>query len=362
MKNRIKQFILVSVVFCIFVSVVFGAFDRDKPASSTSLRNSNPQILANWSALEDGIGREHSFLTGGAVAAQGEHTQGSAKAFSQASAPTTQVDGGAFAATDLGSIWVDTDDNAVYILTATTPTWTAISTEIITTLLGSARVFGSTLGVTGDFAVNTNKFTIAAASGNTLVAGTFESTGVTTLADASVTKTTAAPGADAQIANKKYVDDTPHTGGSVQVVNTQTGAVATGTTIMPFDDTIPQNTEGDEYMTLAITPTNASNKLKIEIIGHFSENTGGNTIITMALFQDATAGALAGTFSQNGTTFPEPSMHFTHFMAAGTTGETTFKVRAGRNSSGTTTFNGVDGARKLGGVTSSSITITEIKT
>ena len=30
-------------------------------------------------------------------------------------------------------------------------------------------------------------------------------------------------------------------GGVVQVVNTTTGAVATGTTTMPQDDTIPQN-------------------------------------------------------------------------------------------------------------------------
>ena len=39
------------------------------------------------------------------------------------------------------------------------------------------------------------------------VEGTLEATGITTLADGSVTKTTAAPTADAQIANKKYVDN-----------------------------------------------------------------------------------------------------------------------------------------------------------
>ena len=40
------------------------------------------------------------------------------------------------------------------------------------------------------------------------------------------------------------------TGGIVvQTVHTQDGEVATGTTNLPFDDTIPQNTEGDEYMT-----------------------------------------------------------------------------------------------------------------
>lgn len=43
------------------------------------------------------------------------------------------------------------------------------------------------------------------------------------------------------------------TGDVVQVVNTQTGAVSTGTTVIQNDDTIPQIGEGDEYMTLAET-------------------------------------------------------------------------------------------------------------
>ena len=50
----------------------------------------------------------------------------------------------------------------------------------------------------------------------------------------------------------------------VQVVNVMDGALATGTTVMPTDDTIPQITEGDEYMSLAITPKNALNILVIE--------------------------------------------------------------------------------------------------
>ena len=47
-------------------------------------------------------------------------------------------------------------------------------------------------------------------------------------------------------------------------------------------------------------------------------------------------------------------------MTAGTASETTFKVRVGFNASGTTTFNGAGGSRRLGGNFSSSITITEI--
>ena len=47
---------------------------------------------------------------------------------------------------------------------------------------------------------------------NVLFAGTFESTGIATLADASLLKTSAAPTTDAMIANKKYVDDEVATG------------------------------------------------------------------------------------------------------------------------------------------------------
>lgn len=149
-------------------------------------------------------------------------------------------------------------------------------------------------------------------------------------------------------------------GNSVQVVNTQTGAVATGTTVMPYDDTIPQNTEGDQYMTLTITPTNALNKLKIEVVGLFEANTAVRSVV--ALFQDSIANALAAANSNNvasqGIGAP---ICFTHYMTAGTTSATTFKVRAGCESAGTITFNGAGTARRFGGVSASSITITEIQ-
>lgn len=45
----------------------------------------------------------------------------------------------------------------------------------------SAAAFSSTVGVTGDFSVNTNKFTVAASSGNTAIAGTLGVTGAATL-------------------------------------------------------------------------------------------------------------------------------------------------------------------------------------
>ena len=52
----------------------------------------------------------------------------------------------------------------------------------------------------------------------------------------------------------------------------------------------------------------------------------------------------------------------THFMTAGTTSATTFKIRYGTESGGDTTFNGEGGGnRRFAGVCNSSITITEIQ-
>lgn len=146
----------------------------------------------------------------------------------------------------------------------------------------------------------------------------------------------------------------------VQLVNYQTGALATGTTTIPYDDTIPQNTEGNEYMSLAITPKSATSKLKIDVIAMMTTSASAGWI-TVALFQDSTANALAAITSifLSGSGYGG-AVPLTHFMTAGTTSSTTFKVRLGCNNAGTTTFNGQGGGRIYGGTMASSITITEI--
>lgn len=147
----------------------------------------------------------------------------------------------------------------------------------------------------------------------------------------------------------------------VQVQYTETAAVATGTTLMVSDDTIPQNTEGDQYMTLAITPKASTNILVIEV-NAFLSSSNASTRVIGAIFQDSTANALAATEGYNGglatASLPFP---LRHIMVAGTTSSTTFKFRAGTSGAGTTTFNGYGGARKYGGVAASSIIIREYK-
>lgn len=146
----------------------------------------------------------------------------------------------------------------------------------------------------------------------------------------------------------------------VGVKNFQTGAVATGTTNTVDDDSIPQNDEGDQFMSLEATAKAAINKWKIQVTWCGSL-AGANLDCLIALFQDDIADALAAArVGRVDTGDVDEGVHtFTHFMTTGTISATTFKVRAGNNGSDTTTFNGVAGGRKLGGVMASSITITE---
>jgi len=151
---------------------------------------------------------------------------------------------------------------------------------------------------------------------------------------------------------------TVSTGTVLQQVNYQTGAVATGTTLIPLDDTIPQNTEGDEYMSLAITPKSATSKLAIQVT--IQATCSGTVWGNAALFQDSTANALASAFGFTDTATSGHAVTFTHYMTSGTTSSTTFKLRAGPNSAATLTFNGQGGGRRFGGTLASSITITEV--
>lgn len=143
----------------------------------------------------------------------------------------------------------------------------------------------------------------------------------------------------------------------LQRVSVETGAVATGGTALPYDDTIPQNTEGDQYMTLAITPVSATSKLVIDTTW-IGDCAGTGDVIQVALFQDSTANALASIINDNAIGSLFAPVNFKHIMTSGTTSATTFKVRCGSIAS-TVTFNGSGGARKHGGILASSIVITE---
>ena len=145
-------------------------------------------------------------------------------------------------------------------------------------------------------------------------------------------------------------------GGVVQVKNVQTGSDATDSTAIPFNNTIPQITEGHEYMTLAITPTSATNKLRIEVL---VQGAAVSSDATIALFVGTTANALnTGSFFAGNN--ERQQWVINHYMDAGSTSELTFRVRAGGSAANAFYFNRSSGGAHFGGTFISSITITEI--
>lgn len=143
----------------------------------------------------------------------------------------------------------------------------------------------------------------------------------------------------------------------LQHSSTANAAMATGTTTIPADDTIPQNTEGDQYMDITFTPTSASSVLEIDVqilVGSQSQ------ALIVALFQDTTANAKMAVFEDPSTANPYArTIRFRFLDSAASTSARTYKVRAGLITAGTLTFNGQTGARLLGGVAYSFITVRE---
>lgn len=155
-----------------------------------------------------------------------------------------------------------------------------------------------------------------------------------------------------------FTSSTRLPGTAVQVARTSSSSVATGTTQMVSDDTIPQNTEGDEYMSQAITPTSAANMLTIRYTAQLAFNNTGSII--SALFRDTTASSLTATVTFISSTNANSQHHASCRAKSETTSSTTFKMRAGSTGANTVTFNGSNTSRLFGGVIHSFIEVEEI--
>ena len=152
-------------------------------------------------------------------------------------------------------------------------------------------------------------------------------------------------------------------GGKVlQQVSSLLTTIASTTAQFPFDTSIPQNTEGVEYTTLAITPASATSKLHIQVIMHLG---GSNNNERLAcLFKDSGANALATSFTYMvAYTQPVAPANIAYIETSGSTSSRTYKVRFGCSSSGAGTgyVNRVNGTSYYGGTVYSGIIITEVE-
>lgn len=143
----------------------------------------------------------------------------------------------------------------------------------------------------------------------------------------------------------------------VNKVSASISSVVTCSTGIPIDNTIPQNTEGNQVLTCSITPLNSANILEVAAVVT-GANASSQFTFAMALFKDAEAGARSAIYetlsSQFGHTF-----QLMYSMTAGGTSSITFQIRLGGNGA-TFYVNGDNaGGRLMGGVAGTYLTITE---
>jgi len=136
----------------------------------------------------------------------------------------------------------------------------------------------------------------------------------------------------------------------------QTGTSTSTTSVIPIDNTIPQNTEGAELFTVSITPKSATSKLLIQMVVQAAPSSGA--WMSIALFQDSGVNAIAATTLYTTVATAGVCIPLTYYMHAGTTSSPTFKLRYGP-SGNTMVING-SSTQLFGGTLISSMTITEI--
>jgi hypothetical protein len=145
-------------------------------------------------------------------------------------------------------------------------------------------------------------------------------------------------------------------GGTVQIVRSEDTTATSTTAVIPSDNTIPQNTEGTEYLTVSITPTASDSELEVEF-AVFVQATS-TIAASAALFRDSTADAdyaiLTGT-----STNERGILTGSYVYTSGSTSSTTFKLRIGPWAAGTVYINGTPGGTVFGSASIGYLQVTE---
>jgi hypothetical protein len=144
-----------------------------------------------------------------------------------------------------------------------------------------------------------------------------------------------------------------------QVQATPVTAVIDCSTVIPFDDTIPQNTEGDEVITVTITPNAAINTLEFEFACWGVKATGAGPV-TAALFKDSEADAYQ-VVCQRGSVADERELVLRFTIVAGSTSPQTWKIRIGPTNNNYYVNGNNSGTRVFGGASAATFIVSEIE-
>jgi len=155
------------------------------------------------------------------------------------------------------------------------------------------------------------------------------------------------------------VNDIEMASGSIigTAIGTYTAATALTTTI-PADDTIPQNTEGTQIISVSYTPKLSTSTLLCYFTGNASPTASDNIIA--AMFNGAANAFAAGMYNSTAASIKVP-LTLVGSYVPGSTSAQTISVRVGPSTAASVTLNGNAGSRLLGGSSAAFLVVHEIK-
>jgi hypothetical protein len=108
---------------------------------------------------------------------------------------------------------------------------------------------------------------------------------------------------------------------------------------IPISGSAPTNSQGDEILSATLTPTSNSNILLIEAVVNMGKvaTTGGSSVLALFKDSDSSATYAMEHFDTHGEMLP---LTLRAVIASPTTVSQTWKIRAGRSSSGSGRLNG----------------------
>lgn len=146
--------------------------------------------------------------------------------------------------------------------------------------------------------------------------------------------------------------------GVVQRVVTATSSIVSGAPTTPLDNSIPQVTEGLEYLAVTITPKDASNILVVSATVFFSVTNAAT--ITAHLHRASSADAISAVSSYTSLN-ANNTVSLTHSFVANTVAAVPIQLRMGPNTASALRLNADNsGVQLYGGVAGSMISVTEI--
>lgn len=173
------------------------------------------------------------------------------------------------------------------------------------------------------------------------------------------TQTTAGTWATAPSLVQTVYPGMPRTGDAVLGTVNVTDVVASTINAIPFDNTVPQNTEGVEAMTVTHTPLAGPNLLVISHSALYDALVPSAYNLQVCLFVDAEVGARKSvTYANDNDHHVTAVLH--HQMLAESTAARTFRIRFGIHEGATSYFNEDQAGRTLGGTVEAFLRVDEI--